>query len=467
MTGVHDPRATHASNLLVGRAAERAAIEDAPPRRRAWRPPVRSCSVVRPASASRRWSTTRSRSHPASESSTSSASSPRWGSGTPPSTNSPCSSTTASTRSPNRNESSSTAVLGNADHGALDPFRVGLAVLGLAEEAARAQPVLAVIDDAQWVDDESAMALSFVGRRLRAERVASLLTVRDTPDALRRGSKASAGHARRAVATRGSRAADRSGLKDRLTRSSPASSSPRPDGNPLALVELPAVLTPEQLRGAVASAGPVADRRAPRRCVRVAGGVRSTPARGRCCCWPSAERLGDPTLLRRAADVIGDRVVGRGRHERRGERARHLRPEGRVPPSARAVRRLLRRACDGSSARPRCARRGARYRSRRRSTRVAPRRRGRDETGREHRPLVGGLGGTGPPARRRVGRGVLAVARRRADAGPGTSHRTTSRGGTGRARRRAAARARSRSSIRPERAGSASGIGRTRRGPRR
>ena len=79
------------------------------------------------------------------------------------------------------------AVLGvSAEHAALDPFRVGLAVLGLAEEAARAQPVLAVIDDAQWVDDESAMVLSFVGRRLRAERVASILTSRDIPDAVAR-----------------------------------------------------------------------------------------------------------------------------------------------------------------------------------------------------------------------------------------------------------------------------------------
>ena len=37
------------------------------------------------------------------------------------------------------------------------------------------------------------------------------------------------------------------------------------------------------------------------------------------------------------------RVVGRRGRERRGERARHLHPEGRVPPPARAICRLLRR----------------------------------------------------------------------------------------------------------------------------
>ena len=69
-----------------------------------------------------------------------------------------------------------------SQHDALDPFLVGLAVLSLVTEAARVQPVLAVIEDAQWLDDESVVALSFVGRRLRAERVALLVTMRDSPD---------------------------------------------------------------------------------------------------------------------------------------------------------------------------------------------------------------------------------------------------------------------------------------------
>ena len=100
------------------------------------------------------------------------------------------------------------AVLGKAERSPLDPFLVGLAVLSLAEVAARAQPVLAVIDDAQWVDEESMVALSFVGRRLRAERVAALLTMRDPADGRGRFEDIRRLARRRVVAARGARAAD-------------------------------------------------------------------------------------------------------------------------------------------------------------------------------------------------------------------------------------------------------------------
>jgi DNA-binding CsgD family transcriptional regulator len=131
-----------------------------------------------------------------------------------------------------------------------DRFLVGLAALTLLTDAAAGQPVLCLVDDAQWLDQVSVEVLGFIARRLYADRVGVLFTVREGEG--------------QAAALAGLPELMLGGLPEEVAGDLLAVSAAAPVdgrvsaqivsgvmGNPLALVELAAELTPAELSGAV------------------------------------------------------------------------------------------------------------------------------------------------------------------------------------------------------------------------
>ena len=128
-----------------------------------------------------------------------------------------------------------------------DRFVVGLAVLGLFSEAAEEQPLVCVVDDAQWLDRTSALALGFVARRLLAESVGMVFAVRE-PTEMRE----LAGLQELVVGGLGeedARALLDSALPGRLDKQVRDRLVAESHGNPLALLELPRGLSPAELAG--------------------------------------------------------------------------------------------------------------------------------------------------------------------------------------------------------------------------
>jgi DNA-binding CsgD family transcriptional regulator len=80
---------------------------------------------------------------------------------------------------PDRQRAALESAFGLRTEAPADRFLVGLATLSLLADAAEEHGLLCVVDDAQWVDRESLEALSFVARRLEADRIALLFAVRD------------------------------------------------------------------------------------------------------------------------------------------------------------------------------------------------------------------------------------------------------------------------------------------------
>ena len=117
--------------------------------------------------------------------------------------------------------------LGLASGEVPDRFLVGLAVLGLLSAVAEKRPLLCLVEDAQWLDASSGLILGFVARRLLAESVAIVVTVREPSTQARLRRPARAGAAR---AGRGGCAHPANESRSRPARRPRA--RPHPRGNP-------------------------------------------------------------------------------------------------------------------------------------------------------------------------------------------------------------------------------------------
>jgi DNA-binding CsgD family transcriptional regulator len=180
-----------------------------------------------------------------------------------------------------------------------DRFLIGLALLGLLTETSEHTPLLCVVDDSQWLDRSSAHALAFVARRLMADRVFMLFATRHSTEDL---------HGLPELVVEGLGAGDANALLASVLRA-PLDERVRDQivaetrGNPLALLEWPRGLNPNQLAGGFGT--PTA--------ASLAGQIEESfrrrlddlpPATRRFLVVAAAEPTGDPVLVWRAASRL-------------------------------------------------------------------------------------------------------------------------------------------------------------------
>jgi DNA-binding CsgD family transcriptional regulator len=188
-----------------------------------------------------------------------------------------------------------------------DRFLVGLAALTLVSEAADEQPLLCVVEDVHWLDVVSAQVLGFIARRLSAEAVGMLFTLRHPSEEFRGLPE---------LVVEGLPDNDARELLDSVI-SGPLDTRVRErilveaHGSPLALLELPRGLRPAELAGgfglptASSLSSPVEESFLRR--------VEALPGEARLLVLlAAAEPVGDPALLWRAASRLGLRNEASG-----------------------------------------------------------------------------------------------------------------------------------------------------------
>lgn len=204
-----------------------------------------------------------------------------------------------------------------------DGFLVGLAALGLLAGRAAARPLLCLVDDAHWLDHESAAALAFLARRLYADSIVMLFAVREPApgSALLEGlpelrlaglDEAAAGQLLASAAGPGLDGPVVEGPGQERTRlEGPGLDTTvrqrivaETRGNPLALIEIGQGLAPGQLTGSAPLPEPLPlGRRLEQRYLQE---IRGLPAGTQTLLLATAaDPTGDPDLLWRAGPQLG------------------------------------------------------------------------------------------------------------------------------------------------------------------
>jgi DNA-binding CsgD family transcriptional regulator len=190
-----------------------------------------------------------------------------------------------------------------------DRFLVGLGLLSLLSDAADQEPLLCLIDDAQWLDQSSTQVLAFVARRLKAESIVLVLAEREPGDLdLLAGlpelwlEGLSDAHARELLGSVVS-----GPLDDRVAERIVAETH----GNPLALLELPHGSAAAELAGGFTVTAELPLPRLIEESFRER--VERLPVESQLLLLvAAAEPIGDPALLWRAAERLdlGPEAVG-------------------------------------------------------------------------------------------------------------------------------------------------------------
>ena len=217
------------------------------------------------------------------------------------------------------------AVLDGSGH--VDRLAVYAATLGVVALVAEDEPLLCVVDDAQWIDPASSAALLFTARRLADDSVVMLFAARDGEASYFEGRGISslalaglAGEDAARLVRESSALPIASGVVTQLVTAT--------GGNPLALVEIPAGLREEQRLGAEPLDDPLRGGAAVERAFGARVRALSAPARSALLVAAVSDTDSLPAILQAAADdAVGlDEAEAAGLIVVEGERLRFRHP---------------------------------------------------------------------------------------------------------------------------------------------